>query len=111
MLIRCYYPNSYSFEYCGAKGISVCERWFSLKNFIEDMKDSHGLTLDRRDTKGDYTPENCRWVTQQVNANNVDKNSEGRLRLRAAHSYVMRWKGRLPCRKGVGVVVRGPARY
>ena len=29
-----------------------------------------GLTLDRIDVNGNYTKDNCRWVSQQVQANN-----------------------------------------
>lgn len=71
MIYRCYHPNSSSFPRYGAKGISVCERWASLRNFINDMRDSNGYTIDRINPKGDYDPTNCRWASRTTQAVNV----------------------------------------
>jgi len=44
----------------------------SFAAFWKDMGATYkpGLTLDRRDNNGDYTPENCQWVTPAVQAGN-----------------------------------------
>lgn len=37
-----------------------------------------GLEIDRRNTRGDYTPENCRWATRQQQMANTRKRSHGK---------------------------------
>ena len=70
---RCLNKNNKGYYRYGGRGITVCDRWLnSFIAFHEDMgqKPFSKAQLDRRDNDGNYEPDNCRWVTPAVNANN-----------------------------------------
>ena len=69
---RCYNKNKQGYKNYGGRGIKVCNRWLeSFDNFYEDMgKRPDGYEIDRVDNNGDYSPDNCRWVTSKENRRN-----------------------------------------
>lgn len=72
MISRCTRPADTSYANYGGRGVQVCERWRTPKNFILDMLPSWkpGLTLDRIDTNGNYCLKNCRWATRSEQQRN-----------------------------------------
>ena len=64
MMRRCYHKGRKEYRNYGARGIEVCDRWHTFKNFYKDMKDSwmSGLTIERVDNNKGYCLDNCTWV-------------------------------------------------
>ncbi|OTZ47847.1 hypothetical protein [Bacillus thuringiensis] len=65
----------------GGRGIKLCDEWndeiMGSRNFIAWSKISgykEGLTIDRKDVDGDYSPENCRWVDMYTQTRNRRSN-------------------------------------
>ena len=77
MHYRCERPSCKAYPNYGGRGISVCPEWSDFLVFKEwAMQNgySKGLHLDRIDNDGNYTPENCRFVTAKINENNRRNN-------------------------------------
>jgi hypothetical protein len=74
---RCMAPSNKSWKHYGGRGIRVCEEWDSFPEFEQWAVSngySDGLHIDRIDVNKDYSPDNCRWVTNLQNQNNKRNN-------------------------------------
>lgn len=75
MIQRCTNPQNHKWQRYGGRGISVCKEWRDFENFQRDMGERPpGMTLDRTNNNGDYTPSNCRWATATQQQNNMSTN-------------------------------------
>lgn len=89
---RCYNPNNPRYKDYGGRNIIVCDEWvdteiihlgrqgrlskgwLAFKEWAISNGYKDNLTLDRIDNNKGYCPENCRWVSMQVQINNTRQN-------------------------------------
>lgn len=84
MIRRCHNKNDKrktGYIKYGAVGIAVCAEWrndrilffeWSLKNGYKD-----NLSIDRKDSYGNYSPDNCRWTDRNTQSRNTPKFKKG----------------------------------
>ncbi len=81
MMRRCFNHNHVAYERYGGRGITVCKEWATdMTAFIAWCESKQpiplGYTLDRRDNNGNYSPDNCHFVSkaeQQRNSRRYKK--------------------------------------
>lgn len=74
---RCLNSNEPGYKFYGAKGIKICDEWkndikaFYLWSIENGWK--KGLTIDRINSKGNYEPSNCQFLTRKENSEKMQK--------------------------------------
>ncbi len=89
MKARCYYSGYPSFDRYGGRGIKVCKQWLDDPISFFLWADASGydskLQLDRIDNDGDYSPQNCRFVSAKQNI----ANKSDRLRVASFTQFIL----------------------
>lgn len=82
MKTGCLNVRNHAFPRYGGAGISICRRWLSFKNFVQDMGARPSLkhTIERKDGRLGYSPSNCRWATYTEQNRNRRDNVNIRVR-------------------------------
>lgn len=72
MKSRCNLPSFEGYEMYGGRGITYTKDWETFEGFWKDMEAGWwpGMSIDRKDTDGNYEPGNCKWSTPKEQANN-----------------------------------------
>lgn len=74
MMYRCGNPRDNGYRHYGGRGIRVEFRDFEhFRDWALSNGYQAGLEIDRRDNDGHYSPENCRFVTREVNMRNTSR--------------------------------------
>ena len=73
MFQRCYQEAYEGYAQYGGRGIKVCAEWHDINAFAKWVSASgyrKGLSIDRIDPDGPYSPANCKWSTPHEQSNN-----------------------------------------
>lgn len=75
---RCYNKNTTHYPLYGGRGITVCDEWLtdflSFYSWALNNGASEELSLDRIDNNKGYSPDNCRWATDEEQQRNKRNN-------------------------------------
>lgn len=90
---RCYKETEPCYSRYGGRGIKICSEWLEDYGNFHDWAVENGyndsLTIDRIDTNSDYTPDNCRWATNEQQSNN--RRSNIIIKIGNAKKSLMEW--------------------
>lgn len=96
---RCYNTKQNAYQNYGGRGIYVVDRWHGkdgFLNFLMDMGFPHdGMSIERIDNDGPYSPDNCRWATKLEQAKN--KRNNRWIEVNGVRKHLAEWARHLGC--------------
>ena len=107
---RSFNPNCKDYKDYGACGIMICDEWANnewsglghrtkgwlmFKTWALNNGYQEGLSIDRIDNNKGYSPDNCRWVTQKIQANNRTNNRV--ITYKGKNQTLAQWVEELDC--------------
>lgn len=99
---RCYGKSHSSYYRYGGRGIQVCDRWLhNFESFLSDMgiKPSPFHSIERKDSNGDYAPDNCVWATNSTQSSN--RSTSRRVTFLGQTLTVTEWENKLGFQRNV----------
>lgn len=93
-------------------GVGYCKLWETFEGFRNNQPEGRsyeiGLVLSRIGDQGDYTPENCKWVTKSENAIEANSLQKHKYRLPTGETGLsVAIKNGVPCGTFYGRIKRG----
>lgn len=92
MISRCENPSDSGYCNYGGRGIAVCDEWHDYNVFATWALlngFATGLSIDRINNDGNYSPDNCRWATRKEQENN--KRSNRRVEMDGETKTLSQW--------------------
>ena len=100
---RCFNPKHKHYQSYGGRGISMSEEWvndfmlfyeWSMRNGYKD-----GLSIDRVDNNKGYSPNNCRYTTQNIQTQNTRLSKNNKTGVRGVRVIDSGWQSRITWNK------------
>lgn len=78
MMSRCYREKDIHYPAYGARGITICDEWLNDRSKFFEWALENGysddLTIERIDNDKGYSPDNCTWITKEMQYKNKRQN-------------------------------------
>jgi|SRR6185369_3027369 len=101
MKTRCLNKRTPAYKWYGALGVTIWSPWVnSFKTFYADMGPCpEGFTLERKDSNGPYSPQNCVWADWETQQNNRRNNTK--ITFNGKTMNVTQWERHLGLSQGI----------